>query len=50
MPYSQGRRSGPTNLYVAAVLGSGERKPAVFADTIQPLETAEARLLVDAPR
>ncbi|MGH8900474.1 MAG: DUF3987 domain-containing protein [Egibacteraceae bacterium] len=32
-------------LYVAAVLGSGERKSAVFADTVAPLEAAEAGLL-----
>jgi replicative DNA helicase len=38
----------PTNVYVAAVLGSGERKSAVFADTIQPLEAAEASLLADS--
>jgi hypothetical protein len=35
----------PTNLYVAAVLGSGERKSAVFANTVAPLEAAEASLL-----
>lgn len=38
----------PTNLYAAAVLGSGERKSAVFADTVAPLEAAERSLLADA--
>jgi replicative DNA helicase len=32
----------------AAVLGSGERKSAVFADTVAPLEAAERGLLADA--
>jgi putative DNA primase/helicase len=38
----------PTNLFVAVVLGPGNRKSAVFADATRPLREIEERLIEEA--